>query len=389
MPSLFNDSPEYIRRTRTPFKPTEVTLSDVRAIMPKDLFEKSTLRGMLVVIRDVACALLLFELAGRIDSFVQNALSWGLRASTAYALQFVLWLAYWFFQSIVFAGCWVLAHEAGHAPYYAWRTTHQNHHKGTGSLERDENYVPRTRSYYLLPPESKAQISNYHEIFEETPIYTLLRIVLMQTIGWQYYLLTNIMGNPSYPKGTNHFQPSALLFKPYQRVKIIASNVGLTVMVVLLAIWGNSVGSWNFFRLYFIPYILTNHWIVMITYLQHSDPTIPHYRNKEWTFLRGAVSTVDRPLLGWMGRFFLHNVSHDHIAHHVFSTIPFYNLPYATEIIKNVLGDDYNYDSTNSFRALYRTFSQCCFIEDEGDIVFYKNKDGKAVRILESDVRGD
>lgn len=48
--------------------------------------------------------------------------------------------------------------------------------------------------------------------------------------------------------------------------------------------------------------------LVMATYLHHSDPTIPHYRKEEWSFLRGAAATVDRPLMGWMGRFFLHNV---------------------------------------------------------------------------------
>jgi len=52
----------------------------------------------------------------------------------------------------------------------------------------------------------------------------------------------------------------------------------------------------------------------MLTYLHHSDPTVAHYRSKEWNFLRGAISTVDRPLLGWVGRFFLHNVSHDHVS---------------------------------------------------------------------------
>lgn len=36
----------------------------------------------------------------------------------------------------------------------------------------------------------------------------------------------------------------------------------------------------------------------------------------------------------------------------------------------------------NTFRALYRTFTQCIFIEDDGDIIFYKNKDGKALRVL-------
>ena len=47
----------------------------------------------------------------------------------------------------------------------------------------------------------------------------------------------------------------------------------------------------------------------MCTFLHHSDPTIPHYRKEEWTFLRGAAATVDRPILGWIGRFFFHNVS--------------------------------------------------------------------------------
>ena len=75
--------------------------------------------------------------------------------------------------------------------------------KATGSIERDENYVPRTRSDYGLPPESKATPLDYHEIFEETPIYSLVRIIMMQLLGWQSYLLTNALGSPMYPAGTN------------------------------------------------------------------------------------------------------------------------------------------------------------------------------------------
>lgn len=69
----------------------------------------------------------------------------------------------------------------------------------------------------------------------------------------------------------------------------------------------------------------------MFTFLHHSDPTLPHYRKNSWTFLRGAAATVDRPLLGWVGRFFMHNISHDHIAHResrqnsfFFTTLPFF-----------------------------------------------------------------
>ena len=36
----------------------------------------------------------------------------------------------------------------------------------------------------------------------------------------------------------------------------------------------------------------------------------------------------------------------------------------------------------NTFYALYRSFTECCFIEDEGSIVFYKNKHGAAARSL-------
>ncbi|KAK7683609.1 hypothetical protein QCA50_013447 [Cerrena zonata] len=86
-----------------------------------------------------------------------------------------------------------------------------------------------------------------------------------------------------------------------------------------------------------------------------------------------------------MGRFFLHNVSHDHVAHHFFSNTPFYNQPKITEAVKKVLKEDYNYDSTNSLYALYRSFTQCVFVEDEGDIVFYKNARGEAQRVLEHD----
>lgn len=71
------------------------------------------------------------------------------------------------------------------------------------SIERDENFVPRTRTDYGLPSESTAILADYHEVFEETPIYSLGRMLFMQLLGWQYYLATNAMGSPMYPPGTN------------------------------------------------------------------------------------------------------------------------------------------------------------------------------------------
>ena len=69
--------------------------------------------------------------------------------------------------------------------------------------------------------------------------------------------------------------------------------------------------------------------------------------------------------------------------------------------IKEILQGDYNYDSTvrsggfrpgrcrtdppnqPSFYALYRSFTECLFVEEDGNIVFYKNGEGKAARAVD------
>ncbi|KAJ7765382.1 delta-12 fatty acid desaturase [Mycena maculata] len=408
MTSLFRDGPEFEQRKKTPFSPPKVTLAEVRSAIPRHLFEKNTAKGCFYVARDLLCAFVIYKLAWLIDSSsLILAERLGLPSSASVLIKWPLWICYWYAQGIILAGWWCMAHEAGHGtlsnhkwinhvvgfslhsflltPFYSWRASHHAHHKATMSIERDENYVPRTRKDYGLPAETVAKLSDYHEIFEDAPIYTLLRILIMQIFGWPMYLFTNAMGSPRHPKGTNHFLPSSAIFEPRQRNYILISDAAIGTMSYVLYLWTRQVGLANFVKLYFVPFLCVNHWIVLLTYLHHCDPTIPYFRRRQWSFLRGAISTVDRPLLGWAGRFFLHNVSHDHVSHHLFSSIPFYNQPLVTEHIKKVLKENYNYDSTNSFRALYRTFTQCCFIEDDGDIVFYKNKDGQTARILAND----
>jgi hypothetical protein len=81
-------------------------------------------------------------------------------------------------------------------PYFSWRSTHRAHHvriiqlnnfagltvvqKAVGSIERDEVYVPHTRSDMGLPPQDEAQESDYAHALEEAPLMTLLRLLIMQ-----------------------------------------------------------------------------------------------------------------------------------------------------------------------------------------------------------------
>jgi fatty acid desaturase len=99
----------------------------------------------------------------------------------------------------------------------------------------------------------------------------------------------------------------------YPRMLHIRIRFAERHQVLLHPLCGTILHSCVLVRLLTVLVKLMNHWIVMLTYLHHSDPTVPHYRASEWNWLRGALATVDRPLLGWIGRFFLHNVSVEYL----------------------------------------------------------------------------
>lgn len=44
---------------------------------------------------------------------------------------------------------------------------------------------------------------DYEELLEDAPLFVLIRLVLMQLLGWPSYIFFNTMGSRAYPKGTN------------------------------------------------------------------------------------------------------------------------------------------------------------------------------------------
>jgi omega-6 fatty acid desaturase (delta-12 desaturase) len=143
-------------------------------------------------------------------------------------------------------------------------------------------------------------------------------------------------------------------------------------------------------RVYFLPYLWVNHWLVLITFLQHTDPVLPHYRAPEFTFPRGALSTLDRHLLGdlgpigsWLGATLTHGISETHVLHHVSSKIPHYHAWEASRALHKRLHENglHLQGAPGGWSEMYRCFSECKFVEDEGNVVFYKNAKGLAVRV--------
>ncbi|KAJ7650204.1 fatty acid desaturase-domain-containing protein [Roridomyces roridus] len=377
-------------------------MKEIRAAIPAQYFVLNTFKATSYLARDLALACCAWTFATAIDPCFAHLIAGPSVLSPVLwnILRLSAWSLYWWFQGLIFTGIWVLGHECGHGafslnktandtigfvihsllftPYFSWKISHHRHHVYHASMTRDETYVPSTRSDRGIPQDTGD--IDYDEIFGDTPLYTLFLLIRQQLVGFPAYLLFNVSGQQWYPKGTNHFNPASILFTPNQRKAVVLSNLGVGFATCCLIYAVSILGPAMVVNLYVIPWLLVTHWFVMITYLQHTDPRTPHFRGPAWTFQRGAVATVDRPnFLGWQGSFFLHNVVQCHTIHHFFPKIPFYNAPQATRHLKAFLGDHYVSSDTPAFQALWDNYNRCQFVEDQGDVVFYKDKQGRSV----------
>lgn len=395
------------------FEVPDFTLRDLLSAIPKHCYERSTLYSSLYVVSDVLQTLLLVFVAKWLDEQVPslNVSTHAISANSVRSLaRFSIWVVYGFLQGLTFTGIWVIAHECGHqaystskfmnntvrwvlhsallVPYHSWRISHGRHHAATSHMERDEVFVPRIREQYgrlpLIPPGQSHHVKKstdfgpwLAELLEDMPLYNLLEIVIQQLLGWPLYLFFNVSGQPRYPTFTNHFNPNSIIFDKKQFGQIIVSDLGILATLSALVAWANlSPGGWGeVARYYIVPYLWTNHWLVMITYLQHTDPLLPHYSGDLWTYPRGALCTIDRQWLGPIGAYFFHGISETHVLHHVCSKIPHYHAWEATEALKLRIGKHYHSSDENVFVSLWKTVRNCRFVEDE-PVVFYRNADG-------------
>ena len=74
--------------------------------------------------------------------------------------------------------------------------------------------------------------------------------------------------------------------------------------------------------------------------MQHTHADVPHFDDKEWTWLRGALSTIDRTM-GPFADYKTHYIVPSHVAHHIFSDMPYYGAMEATPYIAAHLGKYY------------------------------------------------
>lgn len=193
-------------------------------------------------------------------------------------------------------------------------------------MTNGETWVPSTAS----PDKSSVK-------FAKSPLGTIRRIAVVSILGWYTYLITNATG-AKQNLGQSHFSPSSKsLFKAKDANYVRASNVGMLLSMVVLGMCVFEWGVLAVFLNYLVPQTICNFYLCAITFMQHTHEAVPHFNSEEWTWLRGALSTIDRSMGGHVD-WRLHHIVDSHVVHHVFSDMPFYGAKKATPYVKKHLG---------------------------------------------------
>ena len=373
---------------RVPTAKPSFSLADLRRAIPPSCFERNLITSFGYVLYDLAIIASLFYLATHIPSIFPSSTFGAL----APVLQHLLWLAYWVCQGCVCTGLWVLGHECGHGgfadsllindavgftlhsfllvPYFSWQISHRKHHSNTGNIQHDEVFVPRVAS---TPVEEQPLKHHGHddERYGLLQLYDSLhrcvRIAAMLILGWPLYLTTNATGNLSYPRDApvNHFHPSSPIYTDIRNGSklVLLSDAGMLAMLGLLAFLSYTFSFGAVCYFYIVPLLITNLFLVLITFLQHTDHALPHYHADSWDWLRGALATVDRDY-GVLNSV-MHHIMDTHVVHHLFSSMPHYHAQEATEAVKAVLGPYYAFDDTPVTTALWTSYTQCQAVKED------------------------
>ena len=217
-------------------------------------------------------------------------------------------------------------------------------------------------------------------------IWGVIQAFLHLIVGWPAYLLIGATGGPD--RGvTNHYWPDPLtepkqpkkeLFPGKWKEKVFKSDIGVAFVAASAIAWAACNGIPQMMAIYGGPLIVVNAWLVLYTWLQHTDVDVTHFSDEDHNFVKGALHTIDRPYdkLDPLGaiNFLHHNIGTTHVAHHFDSSIPHYNAQKATDAIKEAYPDLYFYEPTPIPQAVWRICKGCASVEKRGDKWVWNNE---------------
>ena len=336
--------------SKLPTSELPFTLKDLKNAIPDYCFKPSTSRSLAYFFLDIGIIAGLYGIAYSLNSWLFFPL-------------------FWLMQGTMFWALFVVGHDCGHGsfskhkwlnnlighlshtpilvPFHGWRISHRTHHANTGNIDTDESWYPISEDTYN----------------EMDTIGKAIRFNLF-LLAYPFYLFKRSPGR----KGS-HFMPGSDLFRPSEKWDVLTSTALWTLFVGFLGWIGFQFGVLFLIKFYVMPYLVFVVWLDLVTFLHHTEPDIPWYRNDSWYFLKGALSTIDRDYG------FINNIHHNigtHVAHHIFLNMPHYHLKDATEAIKPILGDYYREAEDSVWTSFWRSARECIFVPNEGQKVYYQ-----------------
>ncbi len=231
-----------------------------------------------------------------------------------------VWIIYALLSGTTAMGFWVIAHECGHrafsknkilesitgyllhslllVPYFSWQRSHAVHHRFTNNITNGETHVPLVIQGNGVTEKVGGEKELHFSNSLGKKKYGILQLVLHLIFGWPAYLLTGSTGGVKY--GTsNHFWPikpfSKALWPSIWAKKVWISDIGIGLTLSGIFYLAFKYGLFPVIAMYFGPLLVVNCWLVVYTWLHHTDSDVPHLSNTEFSFMRGAFLSIDRP----------------------------------------------------------------------------------------------
>ncbi|KAG8469752.1 hypothetical protein KFE25_006207 [Diacronema lutheri] len=326
-----------------------MTLQDIRKVIPQECFVKDTGRSLWFLARDLA----VLATAPLVYPHV---------AASANPL---LYLAYWNFYGFFMWALFVVGHDCGHTtfsnskllndvcghiahapllvPYYPWAMSHRRHHMYHNHQKKDASHPWFTKA-------SMPKLPAFTRSFLKSPLAPFL--------AYPIYLFEGSFDG-------SHVFPLSKLYRGASTRAKLECAVSTATVLAFGAAAKLACGSWATLALaYGGCYACFTFWLFMVTYFQHHDHGTLVYDDADWSYLKGALQTIDRTY-GFGLDSLHHNISDGHVVHHLFFTqVPHYHLTKATEHVAPFLAKAGVYKKVvhdNYLKDFWRTFLTCNF----------------------------
>jgi len=346
---------------KSPYNPKDPNvqlpkIGEIKAAIPKHCFERSYVKSLYYTMRDTAWAVGCVYVTSQVLSTDMPS------EPTDLAVWALGWSLYAFAMGTIMFGPWILAHECGHGknlacvcdvcvvqlvfslihllthcffyfkgafspnqtfndffgfimhqillvPYFAWQYSHAKHHRRVNHLVDGESHVPSGKADVGLTENNErfSYLAVLHEAFGDSG-FAAFRLGFYLLVGYPMYLLglgsTGKLAHDGTPLGDklmDHYRPGSPLFPGKVYWKILLSTVTQFSFIGSLLYAGQfHYGHRALFLWYWAPYLWVNAWLVIYTWLHHTDASVPHYGTDDWTWLKGALATIDRPYGEWL-----------------------------------------------------------------------------------------